>query len=302
MSRLDKLKEQHPELNVSVMDIIVKLDPTKTYKYTEFLVKKFKEFYDEYDDWTIGLGIEIMGSENMESLNEFEIHAKANRITNPDISQYKDFSQIHKAVEEAEEKVRLKELEKQVIKLYDDDEWSVVIPLSYEASKTYGANTKWCTTQERYWNDYYKTYKLIYIQNKKTNEKYAVSRHWEDNKKVQAWMSNDNETSPMLLPLPIEVMSVILCEVNKTDTIFELQSKHNIVEGTKSKKEYASYIDTDLDSYLNQYSRNDVEVTRRSTINDNIYNPYVSSSSGWGFEDNNGLSMRDILRRLTTTD
>ena len=298
MSRLDKLKEQHPELNISVMDIIVKLDPTKTYKYTEFLVKKFKEFYDEYDDWTIGLGIEMMGSENMESLNEFEVHAKANRITNPDISQYKDFNQIHKAVEEAEEKVRLKELEKQVIKLYDDDEWSVVIPLSYEASKIYGANTKWCTTQERYWNDYYKTYKLIYIQNKKTNEKYAVSRHWEDNKKVQAWMSNDDESSPMLLPLPIEVMSVILCEVNKTDTIFELQSKHNIVEGTKSKKEgKPDYPDTDLDSYLNQYSRNDMEVTRRIAS----YDPYVRSNT-WGFEDNDGLSMRDILRRLTTTD
>jgi hypothetical protein len=298
MSRLDKLKEQHPELNVSVMDIIVKLDPTKTYKYTEFLVKKFKEFYDEYDDWTIGLGIEIMGSENMESLNEFEIHAKANRITNPDISQYKDFSQIYKAVEEAKEKVRLKELEKQVIKLYDDDEWSVVIPLSYEASKTYGANTKWCTTQERYWNDYYKTYKLIYIQNKKTNEKYAVSRHWEDDKKIQAWMSNDDETSPLLLPLPIEVMSVILCEVNKTDTIFELQSKHNIVEGTKSKKEgRPDYIDGGLDFYYDQFNRNDVEVTRRIAS----YDPYVSNNSGWGF-GNNGESIRDFLRRLHSTD
>ena len=298
MSRLDKLKEQHPELNVSVMDVIAKLDPTKTYKYTEFLVKKFKEFYDEYDDWMIGLGIEMMGRENMESLNEFEIHARANRITNPDISQYKDFSQIYKAVEEAKEKVRLKELEKQVIKLYDDDEWSVVIPLSYEASKTYGANTKWCTTQERYWNDYYKTYKLIYIQNKKTNEKYAVSRHWEDDKKIQAWMSNDDETSPLLLPLPIEVMSVILCEVNKTDTIFELQSKHNIVEGTKSKKEgRPDYIDGGLDFYYDQFNRNDVEVTRRIAS----YDPYVSNNSGWGF-GNNEESMRDFLRRLTTTD
>ena len=239
----------------------------------------------------------MMGSDNMDALNEFERHAKANRITNPDISQYKDFNQINDAVKEAEEKVRLKELEKQVIKLYDDDEWSVVIPLSYEASKTYGANTKWCTTQERYWNDYYKTYKLIYIQNKKTNEKYAVSRHWEDNKKVQAWMSNDNETSPMLLPLPIEVMSVILCEVNKTDTIFELQSRHNIVEGDKSKKEdRPDYLD--VDSYDNQYSRNDVEM---EILRRNIYAPYVSNNS-WGFENNDGLSMRDMIRRLTTTD
>lgn len=294
MSRLDKLKEQHPELNMSVMDVLGKIDPTSTYKYMEFLIKKFKEFYSEYDDWSIGLGIEMMGSDNMDALNEFERHAKANRITNPDISQYKDFNQINDAVKEAEEKVRLKELEKQVIKLYDDDEWSVVIPLSYEASKTYGANTKWCTTQERHWNDYYKTYKLIYIQNKKTNEKYAVSRHWEDNKKVQAWMSNDNETSPMLIPLPIEVMSVILCEVNKTDTIFELQSRHNIVEGNKSKKEgKPDVFDAEFASYLNEYSRNDVETTRRITG----YDPYVMSNT-WGFENNDDSSMSNLLRRL----
>lgn len=293
MSRLDKLKEQHPELNVSVMDVIAKLDPTKTYKYTEFLIKKFKEFYSEYDDWSVGLGIEMMGSDNMEALNEFEIHAKANRITNPDISQYKDFGQISVAVEEAKEKVKLKELEKQVIKLFDNDEWSVVIPLSYEASKTYGANTKWCTTQERYWLEYISTYKLIYIQNKKTNEKYAVSRHFEDNKKIQAWMSNDDESSPLLLPLPIEVMSVILYEVNKTDTVLELQSKHNIIEGPKSKK-VGRPDPLDTYSYHNQFSRNDVEVTQRIS-------PYVSNND-WnlsiGDNDGEGMSVRDMLRRL----
>lgn len=228
MSRLDRLKEQHPDLNVSVIDVLSKIDPSSTNKYMEFLIKKFKEFYSDYDDWAVGLGIEMMGSDNMDALNEFERHVKANRITNPDISTYKDFGQIDSAVKKAEEKVRLKELEKQVVKLYSDDEWFVVIPLSYEASRVYGSNTKWCTTQERYWDDYIKTYKLIYIQNKKTNEKYAVSRHWEDEKKLQAWLSNDDETSPMLLPLPIEVMSIVIREVNDNKTIVELQNKHGI--------------------------------------------------------------------------
>jgi hypothetical protein len=269
MSRLDRLKEQHPELNMSVMDIIAKLDPTNTYKYTEFLIKKFKEFYSDYDDWTIGLGMEMMGSENMESLNEFEIHAKANRITNPDISQYKDFNQIKDAVLEAEEKVKLKELEKQVIKLYDSDEWSVVIPLSYEASKIYGANTKWCTTQERYWEDYYKTYKLIYIQNKKTNEKYAVSRHWEDKRKLQAWLSNDEETSPMLLPLPIEVMFIVIREVNDNKTIVELQNKH----GVESKSSIIGCSDNVEESYLirtirNPYNYDLEEMRHNASIDD----------------------------------
>jgi hypothetical protein len=295
MSRLDRLKEQHPELNTSVMDIIVKLDPTKTYKYTEFLVKKFKEFYNDYDDWMIGLGMEMMGSENMESLNEFEIHAKANRIINPDISQYKDFNQIHDAVKEAEEKVRLKELEKQVIKLFDNDEWSVVIPLSYEASKTYGAKTKWCTTQERYWEDYHKTYKLIYIQNKKTNEKYAVSRHFEDSKKIQAWMSNDDETSPMLLPLPPEVMSVVICEVNKTDTILELQSKHEINVPTVSKKETISSYDNLVVGWASQYSpylRTDIE-TGNSTISPSYGDGLLNATN-----DSSQFVFADIVRRL----
>jgi hypothetical protein len=287
MSRLDRLKEQHPELNISVMDVIAKLDPTKTYKYTEFLVKKFKEFYDEYDDWMIGLGMEMMGSENMESLNEFEIHAKANRITNPDISQYKDFNEIHNAVEEAEEKVRMKELEKQVVKLYDNDEWSVVIPLSYEASKIYGANTKWCTTQERYWDDYYKTHKLIYIQNKKTNDKYAVSRHWEDNKKIQAWMSNDDESSPMLLPLPIEVMSVILCEVNKTDTIFELQSKHGVNVPTVSEK-------VTMSSYDDGILRSISSLPSFAGLQE-ISNPY---GRDWTIDDSSQSHIRELIRRL----
>jgi len=295
MSRLDRLKEQHPELNTSVMDIIVKLDPTKTYKYTEFLVKKFKEFYNDYDDWMIGLGMEMMGSENMESLNEFEIHTKSNRIINPDISQYKDFNQIHDAVKEAEEKVRLKELEKQVIKLFDNDEWSVVIPLSYEASKTYGAKTKWCTTQERYWEDYHKTYKLIYIQNKKTNEKYAVSRHFEDSKKIQAWMSNDDETSPMLLPLPPEVMSVVICEVNKTDTILELQSKYEINVPTVSKKETISSYDNLVVGWASQYSpylRTDIE-TGNSTISPSYGDGLLNATN-----DSSQFVFADIVRRL----
>jgi hypothetical protein len=232
MSRLDRLKEQHPDLNISIMDVITKLDPTNTYKYTEFLVKKFKEFHGDYDDWVIGLGIEIMGDENIEILNKFEIHSKSNRITNPDISQYKDFNEIHDEVKDADKKVKLKELEKQVIKLFDNEEWSVVIPLSYEASKIYGSNTEWCTTQEKYWDSYSKTYKLIYIQNKKTNEKYAISRHFEDVSLIKAWMSNDNEISPMLLPLPIEVMSVIISEVNKMETILELQSKYEATNTT----------------------------------------------------------------------
>ncbi len=38
-----------------------------------------------------------------------------------------------------------KEMEKQIEKLFEDEQWLVLKPLSYLASKKYGASTKWCT-------------------------------------------------------------------------------------------------------------------------------------------------------------
>ena len=64
----------------------------------------------------------------------------------------------------------------------------------------------------------------------------------------------------------------------------------HIFEGDKIKKVgRPDVFDENFASYLNQYGRNDV------------VDAYVSNNS-WGFENNDGLSMRDIIRRLTTTD
>lgn len=224
MSRIDKLKQQHPELNVSVIDVIAKVDPTDSYKYTEFLLKRIKEWFGggTPTETHLALGIELLGEENVENLNEFELHCKAGRVKKNDIGQHKDFSSIKNSVKEAVEIQKQKEAEKQVIKLMDTDEYCVVIPLSYDASKIYGANTKWCTTQEKYWNEYYRNYKLIYIIDKVNNQKYAVSRKKDDPLKIQAWMSNDDESNPLLLPIPSEVMSLISTEVQKNESVSDL--------------------------------------------------------------------------------
>ena len=97
-------------------------------------------------------------------------------------------------------------------------------------------------------------------------------------------MSNDDESSPMLLPLPIEVMSVILCEVNKTDTIFELQTKHNIRQEEVVVKKRGSF---DNPTVWDSSTSNIV-----SQLSDRI-NPY--SNGGYSYDDR---SMMDLLRRL----
>ena len=275
MNSTPNLKEHGDEIishMTTTFDFIDKEDFKKFNPIQLLLMYKFTETY--------------FNTEDLHNFKKFCDYNERNLVEQNDLSTYKSFEDIITQVNIAEIKVEMKELENEVVRVHEDDEWLLVRPMTFLASKKYGANTKWCTTQERYWNDYYKTYKLIYIQNKRTNEKYAVSRHWEDNKKVQAWMSNDDESSPMLLPLPIEVMSVILCEVNKTDTIFELQSKHNIrqeeevvVKKRGSSLDYPTVWDSSTSNIVSQSS-------------DRI-NPY--SNGGYSYDD---TSMMDLLRRL----
>ena len=63
-----------------------------------------------------------------------------------------------------------KELSKQTHKLYEDNEWLVIKPMSYQASLKYGASTKWCTVSNdssEYYFKYSKRGILIYSINKK---------------------------------------------------------------------------------------------------------------------------------------
>jgi hypothetical protein len=214
MARIDELKKQNPELDISLLDIIVSVDPTKTYKYAQFLIKTIKSIINPNEIVKV-ISEGMFGEDRIKLLNQFEEHCKANRIKNSDISSYKNWEEINVSVKSADEILKQKELEKQVVKLHEDDEWLIVIPQTFEASKTYGSNTKWCTTQLTHWNSYFPNYKLIYIINKVANKKYAISRKYDDDAKIQAWLSDDKETSPMMVPLPDNLMLIVITEVRK---------------------------------------------------------------------------------------
>ena len=253
MSRLDRLKEQHPELTVSLLDIIASVEPSETYKYMGFLIKMLKnEYYKKGDVAGMhrGMMIKLFEYENLSLLIDFEKHSRANRLSNPDIGQYRNFNEISKEVKRADEVVKLKELEKQVKKLYETDFWLVIIPLSFEASKMYGSNTKWCTTQEKYWNDYKTKYKLIYIISKKNDIKYAVSSSISEDK-VEGWLANDKASNPMLWSIPNEVMNVLVEEVRKRESVDELAMSNGIATTIKVSKKKPNWTFDPIDEIRN---------------------------------------------------
>jgi len=168
------------------------------------------------------MGVFLFGSGEIETLNEFERHSKANRIKNKDISHYTNFLELNEVVVLAEEIENRKKLEKEILKIYEDDTWFILTPLSFEASQVYGANTKWCVTQERYWNQYLSTHRLVYVLNKKTDTKIAFSREFSK-EKFQAWDQLDKEVDPMFINfIPDELFLKIRKELQENKTTGDL--------------------------------------------------------------------------------
>jgi hypothetical protein len=261
MSRLNELKRDNPSLILNVIEIINSLFNKS--KYTELSVNLIKNYRDNrinnYDrannlklelinefkldedfinsksneeiiniHWCL---VDYFGYYNFELIKKFEELNERNLIINNDLTKFKTFEELELEVSLAELKSVTKDLEKQTIKLYENDEWLVIKPMSFLASKKYGASTRWCTTMENS-PDYYLKYSrngiLIYCLNKKTGDKVAVykSLSTHENRETSFWDMSDVRIDSIESGLPNEIMEVIKNEfINMKKTNWDLLSE-----------------------------------------------------------------------------
>jgi hypothetical protein len=230
MSRLDELKKQYPELNVTMFDMMNKLDTSKSYKYLPLFCKIFGQKFNpkklwHKDDYSssmlelqamlINKGISTDGlndgemyymanylaehfsSDTYSTLKEFMDYMDKGHIENKDVSTYKDLEDVRGAVTLASMKELTKDLEGQVIKEYEDERWVIVRPLTFSASAKYGASTRWCTTYQReknYFEKYWRRGILVYFINKQTGYKFAGYKGLEGDSEFSFWNAEDNRT------------------------------------------------------------------------------------------------------------
>jgi hypothetical protein len=294
MSRLDRLKEQHPDLNISLIDIISFLDPTDSYKYIEFLIKNFKrdsQYYSPNKEEFMGyMGVFLFGSGEIETLNEFERHSRANRIKIKDISQYSNFLELNESVVLAQEIENRKKLEKEILKIHEDDTWFILTPLSFEASQAYGANTKWCVTQEKYWNQYLTTHRLIYVLNKKTDTKIAFSRDFSK-EKFQAWDQLDKEVDPMFINfIPDELFLKIRKELQENKTTGDLIGWG---DNTSTIRRISDYPELRTPSDIVEES---LRIWGSATTNRDVIGPINNDSRSVTFSDGMIGRIRELMR------
>ena len=175
MSRLDELKKQYPELNITVFDMLKRLDTSKTYKYLPLMCKIFGTKFNvknhfHKDELSKGMleihanlitkGISTDGltdnqlfymlnyisehfsSDTYQTLNQFIQYMDKGQIENNDVTSYKNIDDIRGAITLATMKELTKDLEGQIIREYEDEKWVILRPLTFSASVKYGASTR----------------------------------------------------------------------------------------------------------------------------------------------------------------
>jgi hypothetical protein len=229
MSRIDELKKQFPELNMTMFDLFKRIDTSSTYKYFPLLCKiigKRFNFQSEYrhdkqrlDDikleihdsllnrgistdsltdnelFTLNYLSDYYNSDTFITIKDFIRLMDRNQIENKDVTSYSSIDDLRTAVTLATMKELTKELEGQIVKEFEDEKWLVVRPLTFQASSKYGAATRWCTTyqkEKQYFEKYWQNGILVYFINKQTGYKFAGYKALNGDTELSFWNAEDN--------------------------------------------------------------------------------------------------------------
>lgn len=245
MSRAKQLREL-PKHNLNLFDMFSMFVPERKTKYVETFLRilantpkideyctNIKKYYnrnfnidhkqmDELDNIqvvTFFKIVEVLFKED--DIKKFQKFCELNErglIKQNDLTLYTDFGQIKDSLDVAEINAIGKELEKQIIVIFEDDEWILLKPLTYLSSKKYGSNTKWCTTSSNdssHFTRYTSKGILIYCVNKKTGYKVACFYSLDKNDpEFSFWDQEDKRIDSMQTELTEDLKLIILKEVN----------------------------------------------------------------------------------------
>jgi hypothetical protein len=271
MSRAKDLRNQEDNF-INIYDVMSLFVFEKKHKYTETLLRIMKntQNIDEHvNEIKKHLTTEFKISQNflstlsnlqlifiyrfIESMFNFEDLKKfqkfceyneRNLIEQNDMSKYKNFDEVIKAVDMADLVVQEKEMEKQIKILFKNDEWIMLRPLTFAASKKYGSNTKWCTTfnDQSYFDRYTTNGVLIYTINKKTG--YKVASYFAldmKNREFSFWDATDIRIDSMETELPNELLKVIFTENKSNKSNRDLFDKPSEEKGTTFLSKFGSF-------------------------------------------------------------
>ena len=251
---IKKLKKENEILNMSIGDMLVKFDTSKTKKYSQFLVRMLNERIDEWDknqfgdnrvtnqltpldrilptntwentttryfvcDW-------LFSERKMERFIEFTELMEKGLVKENDISKYDSWDMLEMELFEAKNREMFKKSKKEIHKIFEDDDYMIFKPLTYPSSCSYGYQTKWCTAMIDDPGYFYSHSRgiLIYLINKKENKKFAfykkIARPYEitdDHEQYifKTYNQEDKQIDTIQTGLPMNILQIILMECDE---------------------------------------------------------------------------------------
>ena len=231
--------------------------------------------------------LELFNISDIQTFIQFKDLMEKGVIENKDITSYKDIEELGGAITLSMIKENEKELEGQAIKVFEDEKWLAVRPLTFQASSKYGSGTKWCTTykkEKNYFEKYWRTGILVYFINKKTGYKFGGFKELDKGGELSFWNSADSrvdylelETDDYLFPIVRKIFksedtNKNLCSneiqeqvhtecINKYDDMFLVQDLAEPLDDTAMRiaNEIAQEVDREIVNRL-------IDVVRTPTM------------------------------------
>ena len=255
MTKKEQVKQHNPFLDITLYDILTTLFPEP--KYLEMIVNLIKKerldkkvthsskeivtylkdrgqnLIDKYSDNRESFMYSILGfeflfnEEEYRTINEFISNSNQKLLNGVDLTAIKRYEDLNKLNSLCEIKKMGNELEKEIVKLLENDEWLVLRPLTHLSSMKYGSSTKWCTTSQyepNYFTRYTREGSLIYCINKKTGLKVAAYKNY-DERVMSFWNMEDIRIDSIESGLPYEILVLIKEEIEKNKTNREFMSE-----------------------------------------------------------------------------
>jgi hypothetical protein len=239
MARLKEIKEKYSNWDISIIDILSELDTTGTNKYTELFLKSiqnehnylYKNEVNIDSDWYLNklnewFDLELNSENNINDgelqfikfklLNTFINEANflkikkfidysERKLIKTDVNQIKTIEDIDRLICISDFKNIDKELSKDVLIEFKDENWLLIRPLTYESSLKYGASTKWCTASKDTYDHFFRYTEssiLIYCIDLKRGDKFGFHRDISQsanrhNTEISFWNTADYRVDSM---------------------------------------------------------------------------------------------------------
>jgi hypothetical protein len=252
---IKKLKSEHKFLNMTIADVLAKADPSKTKKYTQFLTRMLEDQCNkqlEESKYTKRIRNQVSPFDDLVNLNSIEnliarvllVDCFFNErkmddfisfcelmdkgvVEENDISKYDSWDMLDEEYFKAKNRDIFNKSKKDILKIYEDERYLVLKPLTYLASVAYGYQTKWCTTMVNDSSYFYSHSRgiLIYVIDKIDNKKVAFHKSIPQPYEItddsngaifNVWNAEDKRIDSFQSGLPYEILKIISMEMDTT--------------------------------------------------------------------------------------